>query len=163
MKCWVCKRQARGLGHSDNRHGIGRAQRYPLDWVFCSPRCQSAFHALYGNWTRAQDGRSALQEVTMLTLSDIELGATRQCLKAFGTAASSIGFSKSLGDYTEAEALRVIEAIVTCFSEAMVAYHEQSKFPPVRGLPMTADPMATDAVASPFADMAGDTPWEATP
>ncbi len=99
----------------------------------------------------------------MLTLSDIELGATRQCLKAFGTAASRIGFTKPLGDYSEDEALRVIEAIVTCFSEAMVAYHEQSKFPPVRGLPMTADPMTTNAVTSPFADMAGDTPWEATP
>ena len=99
----------------------------------------------------------------MLTLSDIELGATRQCLKAFGTAASDIGFTKPLGDYTEDEALRVIEAIVTCFSEAMVAYHEQSKFPPVRGLPGTADPMANNVAGSPFADMAGDTPWEANP
>ena len=50
MKCWVCKRQARGFGHTDNRHGVGNPRRYPIDWVFCSQRCQNAFHALYGNW-----------------------------------------------------------------------------------------------------------------
>ncbi|NBQ89365.1 MAG: hypothetical protein EBU07_18255, partial [Betaproteobacteria bacterium] len=56
MKCWVCTRQARGYGHTDNRHGIGHPARYPIDWVFCSRRCQDAFHALYGNWTRVKDG-----------------------------------------------------------------------------------------------------------
>jgi len=55
MKCWVCKRQARGFGHTDNRHGVGHPRRYPIDWVFCSQRCQNAFHALYGNWLRAKD------------------------------------------------------------------------------------------------------------
>ena len=49
MKCWVCKRQARGYGHTDNRYGVGDPRRYPIDWVFCSRRCQDAFHALYGN------------------------------------------------------------------------------------------------------------------
>ena len=53
MKCWVCTRQARGYGHTDNRHGIGHPARYPIDWVFCSRRCQDAFHALYGNWQQA--------------------------------------------------------------------------------------------------------------
>ena len=43
MKCWVCKRQARGYGHSDLRHPVGDARRYPIDWVFCSRRCQEAF------------------------------------------------------------------------------------------------------------------------
>ena len=52
MKCWVCKRQARGFGHTDNRHGVGNPRRYPIDWVFCSQRCQDAFHALYGNSPR---------------------------------------------------------------------------------------------------------------
>ena len=27
-QCWVCKRQARGLGHSDNRFKVGEARRY---------------------------------------------------------------------------------------------------------------------------------------
>lgn len=57
MKCWVCKRQARGFGHTDNRHGVGNPRRYPIDWVFCSQRCQNAFHALYGNWLRVKEGR----------------------------------------------------------------------------------------------------------
>jgi hypothetical protein len=57
MKCWVCKRQARGFGHTDNRHQ-GDPRRYPIDWVFCSRRCQDAFHALYGNWKNARPWRS---------------------------------------------------------------------------------------------------------
>jgi hypothetical protein len=79
----------------------------------------------------------------------------RQCLKAFGEAAGEIGFTKPLGDYSEAEALRVIDAIVTCWSDAMVIHHESSKFPPVRGLPPMPDPMA-----NPFADLEDDLPWE---
>ncbi len=57
MKCWVCKRQARGFGHTDNRHGVGHPRRYPIDWVFCTQRCQNAFHAQYGNWLRVKEGR----------------------------------------------------------------------------------------------------------
>lgn len=34
MKCWVCKRQARGYGHTDGRYKSGDPQRYPVDWVF---------------------------------------------------------------------------------------------------------------------------------
>ena len=151
MKCWVCKRQARGYGHTDNRHGVGNPRRYPIDWVFCSRRCQDAFHALYGNWQRAKEGRIDKTEVTMIDPSDIEQGAMRQCLKAFGEAAGEIGFTKPLGDYSEAEALRVIESIVSCYTEAMVAHHEATKFPPVRGLPPTSDP---------FADLEDDLPWE---
>ena len=69
MKCWVCKRQARGFGHTDNRHGVGDPRRYPIDWVFCSQRCQTAFHAMYGNWLRAKDVRVArpLLENTSMT------------------------------------------------------------------------------------------------
>lgn len=158
MKCWVCKRQARGYGHTDNRHGVGAPRRYPLDWVFCSRRCQDAFHALYGNWQRAKEGRIDKTEVAMINPSDVERAAMRQCLKAFGEAAGGIGFEKPLGDYSESEALRVIDAIVTCWSEAMVAHHEATKFPPVRGLPATPDPLAPE-VANPFADFNDDIPF----
>lgn len=155
MKCWVCKRQARGYGHTDNRHGIGDPRRYPLDWVFCSRRCQDAFHKLYGNWLRVRDGRVDIKEVAMIDPSDVELAAMRKCLKSFGEAAGEIGFTKPLGDYSEDEALAVINAIVTCYTDAMVEHHEQSKYPPVRGLPAMPDPMA-----NPFADLEDDLPWE---
>ena len=156
MKCWVCSRQARGYGHTDNRHSIGAAQRYPLDWVFCSERCQKAFHMLYGNWVRLEDDVVNSKGVTMVNLTEVEKGATLKCLRAFGDAATEIGFAKPLGDYSKEEALAVIDAIVTCFTQAMVEYHEQAKYPPVRGLPEVPDPMA-----NPFADMASDQPWEA--
>ena len=54
-KCWVCKRQARGFGHSDGRFKIADPRRYPLDWVFCSRRCQDIFHALYGRQVAAEE------------------------------------------------------------------------------------------------------------
>ena len=152
MKCWVCKRQARGYGHSDLRHPVGDARRYPIDWVFCSRRCQEAFHALYGNWLRVKDRRPPLGEVAMIDPSDVELAAMRKCLKAFGEAAESIGFAKPLSEYSEAEALRVIDAIVTRYTEAMVEHHEATKYPPVRGL--------KDPVSDPFADLEDDLPWE---
>lgn len=154
-KCWVCQRQARGFGHSDNRHRIGDPRRYPIDWVFCSRRCQDVFHALYGNWLRVKDGGKRIEEVAMIDPSDIELAAMHKCLKSFGEAAGEIGFAKPLGDYSEAEALRVIDAIVTCYTEAMVEHHAETKFPPVRGMAPTPDPMA-----NPFADLEDDLPWE---
>ena len=43
---------------------------------------------------------------------------------------------------------------MTGYTEAMVAHHEASKYPPVRGLPHTPDPLA-----NPFADMEDDLPW----
>lgn len=154
MKCWVCKRQARGYGHTDNRHGVGDPRRYPIDWVFCSRRCQDTFHALYGNWLRVREGRADIKGVAMIDPSDAELAAMKKCLKAFGEAAGEIGFAKPLGDYAEAEAMQVIDAIVTCYTEAMVEHHETTKFPPVRGMAPASDPMA-----SPFADMEDDLPW----
>lgn len=157
MKCWVCKRQARGLGHTDNRYGVGSPRRYPIDWVFCSRRCQDAFHALYGNWRRAQDGHVEFKEVAMTDASNIEKAAMRQCLKSFGEAAGEIGFTKPLGDYSEAEALRVIVAIITRYTEALAEQHEASKYPPVRGMPPALDPMA-----NPFAGLEDDQPWEVT-
>lgn len=156
MKCWVCKRQARGFGHMDLRFGVADARRYPIDWVFCSRRCQQAFHALYGSWRRARE-RDA-EGVTMVDASEIERAAMRSCLRAFGEAAEAIGFDKPLGNYSEAEALAVIEAIVTRYSEAMVEHHEASKYPPVRGLPPAADPFDAQA-SNAFADMEDDLPW----
>ena len=155
MKCWVCKRQARGYGHTDNRRGIGSPERYPIDWVFCSRRCQDAFHALYGNWVRVKDGSKDIKEVKVIDPSDVERAAMRKCLKSFGEAAGEIGFDKPLGSYSEAEALLVIDAIVTCYTDAMVVAHEASKFPPILGLKET--------VSNPFADFADDLPWETKP
>jgi hypothetical protein len=91
----------------------------------------------------------------MIDPSDVELAAMKKCLKAFGEAAGEIGFTKPLGDYSEAEALQVIDAIVTCYTEAMVAHHEASKYPPVRGMTPAPDPLA-----NPFADLEDDLPWE---
>ena len=158
MKCWVCKRQARGFGHNDGRHKTGDPRRYPIDWVFCSRRCQDAFHALYGNWLRAKEGHIGIKGVAMIDPSDVELAAMKKCLRSFGEAAGEIGFDKPLGAYSEVEALRVIDAIVTCYTEAMVELHEETKFPPVRGMAPTPDPMA-----SPFADLEDDLPWETKP
>ena len=158
MKCWVCKRQARGFGHTDNQHGVGNPRRYPIDWVFCSQRCQNVFHAMYGNWLKAKDEPGKRREVVMIDPSDIEIASMKKCLKAFGEAAGKIGFTKPLGDYSEAEALRVIDAIVTRYTDAMVEHHEATKFPPVRGMPPTPDPLA-----NPFADLEDDLPWETTP
>jgi hypothetical protein len=158
MKCWICQRQSRGYGHSDLRHPVGDARRYPLDWVFCSRRCQDAFHGLYSNWQRAKEGRIDQTEVAMIDPSDVELAAMRQCLKAFGEAAGEIGFAKPTGDYSETEALQVIDAIVTCWTEAMVAHHETTKFPPARGMAPVPDPLA-----SPFADLEDDLPLESKP
>ena len=163
MKCWVCKRQARGYGHTHSRCGLSDPGRYPIDWVFCSRRCQNAFHALYLNWLRVQDGTQNPKEVTMIDPSDIELAALRKCLKAFGEAAGEIGFDKPLGHYGEPEAMQVIDAIVTCYTEAMVEHHEATRFPPVRGLAPAADPMANALGVSPshpFSHMADDRPWD---
>ena len=41
---------------------------------------------------------------------------------------------------------------------AMVAHHEATKFPPVRGLPPTPDPLAPNA-ANPFVDYDDDIPF----
>ena len=91
----------------------------------------------------------------MIDPSESELAAMRQCLKAFGEAAEGIGFDKPLGAYSEAEALRVVDAIVTCYTEAMAAHHAATAFSPVRG--------HTAPVADPFAELEGALPWEMQP
>ena len=89
-QCWACRRQARGLGHSDNRFTVGHPRRYPMDWVFCSRRCQDAFHALYGQWLKT-DPRQ--EDVLMVDKTEFERAAMRACLKFFGEAAGEIGLA----------------------------------------------------------------------
>lgn len=155
MKCWVCKRQARGFRHTDNRHGVGTPHRYPIDWVFCSQRCQNVFHTMYGNWLKAKDEPVKHREVVMIDPSDVEIASMKKCLQSFGEVAGGIGFAKPLGDYSEVEALQVIDAIVTRYTEAMVEHHEATKYPPVRGM--------KENINDPFADLEDDLPWETTP
>jgi hypothetical protein len=133
-----------------------------MDWVFCSRKCQDAFHALYGQWLRT-DPRQ--EDVLMVDPTEFERAAMRACLKFFGEAAGEIGFDKPLGHYSEAEALQVIEAIVTGWTEAMAAHHQQTQAPqPVAKLePATAaapSPAAAFDPANPFADLEDDLPWE---
>jgi hypothetical protein len=167
MKCWVCSRQARGFGHTENRHRVGDPRRYPIDWVFCSRRCQDAFHKMYGNWTRALD-EGLSREAAMVDATPLEKAAMRMCLKFFGEAAAAIGFDKPLGAYSEAEALSVIEAIVAAYVDEMAAQHERTKYPPVRmpGATSVNDPFRESlppVQENPFADMEDDLPWETSP
>lgn len=159
-KCWVCSRQARGFGHLDGRFRIADPRRYPIDWAFCSRRCQDAFHKLYGNWTRALDD-GLPPEAAMVDATPLEKAAMRMCLRFFGEAAGAIGFDKPLGAYSEAEALSVIEAIVTAYVDEMAAQHERSKYPPVRmpGTEPVGDPIRSPDANS-FADLEDDLPWE---
>ncbi|SFL92493.1 DUF6511 domain-containing protein [Nitrosomonas communis] len=149
MKCWICKRQARGYRHTDGRYLTADPRRYPIDWAFCSRRCQDIFHKLYVNWA---DATKFGKEVVMIDASDMEIAAMRQCLKAFGQAAETIGFDKPLGAYSQDEALQVIDAIVSCYTDAMTDAHEAAKFPPMKGL--------SKPISDPFADLQNDLPWE---
>lgn len=170
MKCWVCSRQARGYGHTEIRHPVGDPRRYPVDWVFCSQRCQAAFHQCYGSWARAVE-RDVPPEAAVVDATPLEREAMRRCLKFFGEAAAAIGFDKPLGAYSEVEALSVIDAIVTAYVDEMAAQHERSKYPPVRmpGQTPVDDPIRRPAAEAapplqenPFADMEDDLPWETT-
>ena len=104
----------------------------------------------------------------MVDITPLEKAAMRMCLKAFGGAASAIGFDKPLGAYSESQALSVIDAIVTAFVDEMAAQHEKSKYPPVRmpGRTPVSDPIRESAPPleeNPFADMVDDLPWEDKP
>ena len=100
----------------------------------------------------------------MVDATPLEQAAMRSCLKSFGEAASAIGFDKPLGAYSEAQALSVIEAIVTGYVQEMTAQHERSKYPSVRmpGVKPVIDPIREaeqPLVENPFADMEDDLPW----
>ena len=140
MQCWICKRQARGLGHSHPRFPSNDPRRYVRDWVFCSRRCQDIFHAFYGLCCQRTPGEIAM------TRTQIEQAARKDCLKAFGAAAAQIGFETPLGQYSEAQALSVIDAIVSRYSEAMAEHHARTAHPPVRGMPVADDPFIDDEI-----------------
>ncbi len=124
----------------DVRFKVGHPHRYPIDWVFCSRRCQACFHRLYVTGVRSleRDGQWPAED-DVIDPSDAELAAMQQCLKPLGEAAGEIGMDRPLGSYTEHEALRLINAVVTTYVEAMVQEHERSKFPSVR-LQLDAQP-----------------------
>ena len=48
--------------------------------------------------------------------------------------------------------MKLIDSIVTRYTESMVAHHAEAKYPPVRGMKPTVD--------DPFADLESDLPWE---
>jgi hypothetical protein len=105
-------------------------------------------------------------EDAMVDITPLEQASMRKCLKCFGDAANTIGFDKPLGAYTEAEALTVIDAIVTGYVSEIAAQHERIKYPSVRmpGKTPVNDPMRDEPPPleeNPFADMEGDQPWEA--
>ncbi|NBP40175.1 MAG: hypothetical protein EBX30_14120 [Betaproteobacteria bacterium] len=175
MKCWICSRQARGFGHADERRIFSDSHRRSRDWVFCSRRCQDAFHALYGRCVRGHHGLLPDQEAAMIDPTPVEQGAMRACLRFFGEAAGEIGFEKPLGHYTEAEALTVIRAVVTAYTEAMVEHHEASVQPLRHAGSVSASensqtllepaqssrgPLQEGGVALSLADIKDDIPWE---
>jgi hypothetical protein len=72
----------------------------------------------------------------------METAAMKACLRPFGEAAGEIGFDKPLGHYSEAEALAVVNAIVTTYLEVM------------------GKAQARAEASGPFADLEDDLPWE---
>ena len=77
MKCWVCFRQAKGFGHVDLRFKVGHPKRYPIDWIFCSLRCQACFHRLYAVGVRYLEREGQLPTgADVIDPSDAELAAS---------------------------------------------------------------------------------------
>ena len=117
----------------DLRFKVGHPNRYPIDWIFCSRRCQDCFHRLYVVGVRSLERAGKLPtEVGVIDPTEKELAAMQQCLKPLGEAASEIGMDRTLSSYTQQEALQLINAVVTTYVEAMVQEHERSKYPSVR-------------------------------
>lgn len=106
---------------------------------------------MYGHFKQVVQGHVSLLEVPMTTHEALDRQAKQQCLKAFGRVAQSVGFDVPLGQYSEAQALQVIHAIVDRYCEAMAAEHAAATYPPVRGLPLAADPLV---------GLDSDIPWE---
>jgi hypothetical protein len=82
------------------------------------------------------------EETFMVDPTAMETAAMKTCLRPFGEAADEIGFDKPLGHYSEAEALAVVNAIVTTYLEVM------------------SQAQARVNASGPFADLAEDLPWE---
>ncbi|AXV68847.1 hypothetical protein CJO81_13730 [Ralstonia solanacearum] len=134
---------------------MGDPRRHPPDWAFCSRRCQDAFHAMYGAWCETEPplSESLTREAHMPETTAQQRAAMRRCLRPFGQVAGEIGFDKPLAHYTEEEALRVIEAIVFAYTEAMALDAPRAQATSVgqkRSVGLSADA---------FADLEDDIPW----
>ncbi|WP_197339173.1 DUF6511 domain-containing protein [Ralstonia solanacearum] len=155
MQCWVCRQQARGYRHSDLRFRVGDPRRHPLDWAFCSRRCQDAFHAMYGAWRETEPplSETLTREAHVPETTAQQRAAMRRCLRPFGRVAGEIGFDKPLGHYTEEEALWVIEAIVSAYVDTMAI-----DAPRAQAAPRVAG-RSVGLSADAFADLEDDIPW----
>ncbi|MGA4249876.1 DUF6511 domain-containing protein, partial [Ralstonia nicotianae] len=147
--------QARGYRHSDLRFRVGDPRRHPPDWAFCSRRCQDAFHAMYGAWRETEPplSESLTREAHMPETTAQQRAAMRRCLRSFGQVAGEIGFDKPLAHYAEEEAMQVIGAIVSAYTEAMALNAPRAQAASMgqrRSVGLSADA---------FADLEDDIPW----
>lgn len=136
MQCWACGQPARGFGHLDLRHPLADPRRYPHRWVFCSRRCQDAFHQRYD--TRRRHAPASIEELVPVTLP-LSPSAQRACLRALGSTAERIGFAVPLAQYTRTQALQVIDAVIHAYERDQVS---QSRV--IGGLPPLDDVEASD-------------------
>ncbi|AUS41815.1 hypothetical protein CYD94_06055 [Ralstonia solanacearum] len=134
---------------------MGDPRRHPPDWAFCSRRCQDAFHAMYGAWCETEPplSESLTREAHMPETTAQQRAAMRRCLRPFGQVAGEIGFDKPLAHYAEEEALQVIGAIVSAYTEAMALNAPRAQAASMgqrRSVGLSADA---------FADLEDDIPW----
>ena len=107
MKCWVCKRQARGYGHTDGRFQTADPRRYVLDWVFCSRRCQDAGSAI------------AQRNNGMIDKTAREARAIRDARTLFAEALTDLGLMEPFFHRSAEDIDRLIEAAVTGYIDSM--------------------------------------------
>ncbi|MGD7503767.1 DUF6511 domain-containing protein, partial [Ralstonia pseudosolanacearum] len=96
---------------------------------------------------------SLTREAHMPETTAQQRAAMRRCLRPFGQVAGEIGFDKPLAHYAEEEALRVIGAIVSAYTEAMAPNAPRAQAASVgqrRSVGLSADA---------FADLEDDIPW----
>ncbi|QUP54574.1 hypothetical protein GO998_12910 [Ralstonia syzygii] len=134
---------------------MGDPRRHPPDWAFCSRRCQDAFHAMYGAWRKTEPplSESLTREAHMPETTAQQRAAMRRCLRPFGQVAGEIGFDKPLAHYAEEEAMQVIGAIVSAYTEAMALNAPRAQAASMgqrRSVGLSADA---------FADLEDDIPW----
>ncbi|AXW39079.1 hypothetical protein CJO89_12835 [Ralstonia solanacearum] len=134
---------------------MGDPRRHPPDWAFCSRRCQDAFHAMYGAWCETEPplSESLTREAHMPETTAQQRAAMRRCLRPFGQVAGEIGFDKPLAHYAEEEAMQVIGAIVSAYTEAMALNAPRAQAASMgqrRSVGLSADA---------FADLEDDIPW----
>ncbi len=110
---------------------------------------------MYGAWRETEPplSESLTREAHMPETTAQQRAAMRRCLRPFGQVAGEIGFDKPLAHYTEEEALRVIEAIVFTYTEAMALDAPRTQATSMvkgRSVGLSADA---------FADLEDDIPW----